>query len=329
MSRRSYPVVENGHIVPTVFQKPWVVDGRVKVHEVGVDRPCRLRPLSKAGTRPAPYRRERPSGEQIDDVEASLNFVEDKAAAPLRDLNEGAPLTKERKGALAQFVGVQLVRGEAFFAERDRVGEILLDIPDGALKPRLLAEAGGDPDRARALLVEKYSTSAEALMTMLRYGGKLGGILGSMRWQVIRFQKPRLVYSDHPVVVWPLGVPETQPFKSQKSGPHQTLEVRVPLGPAVGLLMNWIDQEDDDSMEATPTIAAEFNAFTVAQAEKEWMHRPGREPTIPWRSFSPLSRLIQTGYGRDYVLRTRRFAAAKQFAASVSHRKFAKEIQVI
>ncbi len=329
MNRMSYTAVEEGHIVPKTFQKAWVVDGRVKVHEVGVDKPCRLRPLKKTGVRKAPYRRERPSGEKIDDVEASLNVIETKATEPLRALNRGESLTTERKGILAQFFGIQLVRSSVFQEGRGEIGEFLRQIPADAMKRELLDEASGNVDRARELLVTRYMGSTSAMMAMLQYGTKLAGILGLMRWQLIRFKKPRVVYSDHPVVLWPLGLPETQPFSRQQLGPHQTLEIRVPIGPTVGLLMNWIDRDDDSGMEAPPIVAAEFNAFTVAQAELEWMHQPGREPRILWRKFAPLTRLIQPDYGRDVVVQSRRYAEAGKFTEGIAGWRFATKLPVL
>jgi hypothetical protein len=81
-------------------------------------------------------------------------------------------------------------------------------------------------------------------------------------------------------------------------------------------------------MEANASVAAEFNAFTVSQADPEWMHRPGREPTIPWRKFSPLSRLIDESYDSDAALRTTRHARAEAFQRSVLHKKFVQAIPV-
>lgn len=328
--RKSYPVVEDGHIVPGTYQKAWVLEGRVTVQKVGAtDGAGRLRPIAKVAVRERPYRRVRPNGEEIDDVEASLNVIEGKATEPLRTLNAGGSLTKERKSVLAQFFGIQIVRTSVFQANRTAIVEFIRQIPADAMKPELLAEAGESVDRARELLVEKYTSSTEAMMAMLQYGAKLGGVLGQMRWQLIHFKKPRLVYSDHPVVLWPLGLPESPPFPRQHSGPLRTLEIRVPLGPSVGLLMNWIDQLDDAGMEGTPTVAAEFNAFTVAQAETEWAHRPGRKPLIPWRSFEPLSRLIDPDYRREGVIGSVRFRKAAKFVAEASGRKFVNRLPVL
>ena len=222
-----------------------------------------------------------------------------------------------------------MVRSPVFQEQRGEIADFLRQVAAEDMKPELLEKVGGDVEAAREYLADGYLSSTESMMAMLQYGSKLGGVLGCMRWQLIHFAKPRLVYSDHPVVLWPLDRPETQPFDRQPLGPHRTFEIRVPLGPQVGLLMNWIDEHDDAGMEGTPSVAAEFNAFTVAQAELEWMHRPGPEPMIPWRSFTPLSRMIMPSYDRDYVERSRRFAEAQKFTDRWAGRKFADEIPVV
>jgi hypothetical protein len=249
--------------------------------------------------------------------------IEDKATEALRAINAGESMKQDhRKGILAQFFGVQLVRGAAFFADRSRFIEVLDKVPADLLSHKLLAEANGDPERARKLGKERFREPTEALMAMLQAAPRVGGVLGQMRWHVIRFEKPRLVYSDQPVVVWPMGRAMTAPFTRPHLRPLEALEVRVPIGPRVGLLMNWIDQLDDEKMTSTPTVAAEFNAFTVGQAEKEWMHSPDHEPRVPWKSFEPLSRLIQEGYCRETAIATRRFEAARKFLASAANRRF-------
>jgi hypothetical protein len=62
---------------------------------------------------PAFYRRIRPNGDPIDDVEASGSTIEDKAAAPLRDFIVGKPVTVARQYKQA---GTEIVR-------RDRLGD--------------------------------------------------------------------------------------------------------------------------------------------------------------------------------------------------------------
>ena len=43
--------------------------------------------------------------------------------------------------------------------------------------------------------------------------------------------------------------------------------------------MNWVDLPDAEC-ELETDAAAELNAFTVSQADAEWMHAPGSEPPV-------------------------------------------------
>ena len=86
MKRDSYPVVNDGHIVPVCYLRNFAAGGRVTVNPVdGAQRPSD-RPVRKVATRKRAYRRIRPDSAGIDDVEASLQTIEDKAAPILRVL---------------------------------------------------------------------------------------------------------------------------------------------------------------------------------------------------------------------------------------------------
>lgn len=54
------------------------------------------------------------------------------------------------------------------------------------------------------------------LMTMTTVSAKVSIVLGSMRWQLLRFDEPLLAYSDQPVVVWPMSV---ESFEAPPSEP--------------------------------------------------------------------------------------------------------------
>jgi hypothetical protein len=71
--------------------------------------------------------------------------------------------------------------------------------------PEGLAAAGGDVAVARKKLIEKYLDPTQALLSLLTRSRKLASVLGVMRWSVIRFDRPALAYSDHPVVMWSDG----------------------------------------------------------------------------------------------------------------------------
>jgi Protein of unknown function (DUF4238) len=329
LDRASYPVVNKGHIVPRMYQRAFAVDDKVAVH-VG-DRPnCVAMSTKTSGTRVRYYRRVRPDGEEIDDVEASLAYVEDKATQPLRELIAGEPLTVERKGTLAQFLAVQMLRGPAFFEHRE---QLLLPIIEGMeakdFTPEGLAAAGGDVEVARKRVKEQIFGPTERTRSMLTRSAKLGTVLGYMCWYTVRFASPVLAYSDQPVVMWPIDVASTPAIEKQQFGPLSALEVRVPLAADTALLMNWVDRSDPIDVALETPAAAEFNALTVAQADREWMHRPGGEPEIAEGPLRPLSRLVQPAYDRSVVLASVRRAGAEQFIARVRDREFVKTVEVL
>ena len=107
------------------------------------------------------------------------------------------------------------------------------------------------------------------------------------------------------------------------------LEIRVPIAPDAAILMNWIDRSDEVGVSMKPRAAAELNAFTVAQAEKEWMHRPGSEPEVADDVFSPLSRLIDSTYDRAVAKRSARRAHAEAFNKRSRARKWVNELDVV
>jgi hypothetical protein len=329
LDRASYPTVNKAHIVPRMYQKAFAVKGNVSVHTEG-NRNCVMRSTKTAGTRPAYYRRARPDGELIDDVEASLSVVEDKATDPLRDLIAGGPITVEGKGILAQFIAVQMLRGPAFFEQREQLLMPMIEELDAEhFTPEGLAAAGGDVEVARKRAMDRYLDPTRNLLSMLTRSAKLASVLGLMRWSVVRFDRPALAYSDHPVVMWPMYVESVQPLDNQQFGPLSALEVRVPLAPHVALLADWVDRSDQHDISLAMSAASEFNAFTVAQADREWMHQPGDEPEIATGTLHPLVRLIEPAYDWAALLRSARRATAQQFLASVQGQEFVKVIQVL
>jgi len=84
-----------------MYLRAWAVAGSVRVHVDGAQQ-CVSMKVANAGVRSRYYRRDRPDGSSIDDVEASLSVVEGAAATPLGEIIGGQPLTMERKAVLAQ-----------------------------------------------------------------------------------------------------------------------------------------------------------------------------------------------------------------------------------
>jgi hypothetical protein len=312
-----------------MFQRSFAIDDQVRVHVVGREVPV-LVSTADAGTRSTYYRRVRPTGERIDDIEASLAEVEDKARAPLTELIRGEPLTAERKGALAQFLGVQLMRGPAFFEQREElIVTLLSELQAEDLTTQGLAAVGGDVERARQRATEAYHDPTQRFMTMLTRSVKVATIFGHMRWHVLRFDGPVLAYSDHPIVLWPMKLAASRPFERQGMGPLSAVEVRVPLAPDVAIVMNWVDRSDEIGVRIDPRAAGELNAFTVSQADRQWMHRPGTTPEVPQGEFRPLSRLLSPRYDVPGMLRSARRVRAQRFIERVQNRQHVGSVEVI
>lgn len=142
--------------------------------------------------------------------------------------------------------------------------------------------------------------------------------------------REKVSFSDHPVVVWPMQLERTEPFSRQGLGPLGAIEVRVPLSPQLAVLMTWVDLPDP----ATPArmsqrVAEELNAFTIGQADRQWMHRPGDEPPVATGSMLPLSRIYERGYSSDLVLASQRRLAAQQFLERVQGRQHIDNIELV
>jgi Protein of unknown function (DUF4238) len=329
LKRASFPDVKSSHIVPRMYQRPWAIGDQVAVHVDGAGA-CVQMSTRNAGARSRYYQRTRPSGEKIHDVEASLAHVEDKATEPLSELIAGKRITVERKGGVAQLLALQMLRGPAFFEQREELlAPILDELRPTDFNPQAVAAAGGDVAKVRRKVMSAYLGSTQRFMTMLTASVKMATALSHMRWQVLRFDAPVLAYSDHPVVLWPMDLQRTAPFSRQGLGPLGALEIRVPIAPDAAILMTWVDRSDEANVRLGPLAAGELNAFTIGQADRQWMHRPGLEPAVPGGIFDPLSRLVEHSYDRRIALRSARRATATQFVERVKDRQHVHDVEVI
>lgn len=241
-----YSPVKKGHIVPQVFQRSFAIDEQVAVHVDG-DSDCRPSHIRDAATRSRFYQRTRRDGTAIDDTEASLAVMESTVRPVLADLLRGDPLTAERKGVLAQFLGLQMVRGPAFFEQHSQhIDALVAGLDASRFRAVALREAEGDVAVARERLRGLYSDKTRQLMTMISTSYKLSSVIGCMRWRLLRFDATLLAYSDHPVVVWPLEVGATDGFSEPNLDPMNAIEVSVALSPRLALLMTWANAPDDD-----------------------------------------------------------------------------------
>lgn len=237
------------------------------------------------GTRRRFYRRQRPDGSDIDDIEWSLSQIEANAAPLLRSFATDWPLSGDDKLKLAVLFAFQLLRGPRWKEAYEARTPGFLEEYDAAnptdLSPAELeehsAELAGDSHR---------------LMQMMSTGVTATSVFASMHWALVEFQTPLVATSDHPLVLWP-GVESRSPATAEITllGVLECVEVRLPLSPTHAVLMTWSDHFDDDHVRSKGTRdhAANLNAFTVASAERQWFHRPGRVPPRASGNLRPLS----------------------------------------
>lgn len=105
-----YPNVKNAHIVPQAYLQAWAVDGKLGVVQVQEKKRLELS-VENVGTRSHFYRRKRPDGTEIDDIEWTLSEIESNAAPLLKSFAEAWPLSGDDKLKLATLFAFQLLRG--------------------------------------------------------------------------------------------------------------------------------------------------------------------------------------------------------------------------
>jgi hypothetical protein len=297
-----FPVVKNAHIVPRTYLRGFADDrGQIAIH-VGREVDSHLMNIKKAGTRGKFYARDRPDGTEIHDIEWSLSQVEARAGPVLRQAGEGWPLGVEDKGALATLFALQILRGPRWmdwhkeFTEDYMVGQ---------------RDTGEHEDELIAL-EEHLLSKTETFAKMLDLGKKITPLLASMKWTLLEFKGAWLATSDHPVVLWPLGVRARQPQVTPHGvGLFEALEYRVPISAESAILMTWADGPDTRAL-APKDAAASMNAFTVAEAAPQWFHLPGPSPPIASGSLTPLSPRFLAGYGHEVAASSPRRARVQQ-----------------
>jgi hypothetical protein len=229
-----YPEVKKAHIVPKCYLRNFADGEKIAVRIVGDAATPKITSIDKAGRRGAYYRRTRPDGTEIDDVEWSLAQGERAAAHVLREIRERWPLTLDDKSRLASLFGIQLVRGPRFMAWRaDATTKYL------------------NEQRAAGTEVEGFDEyilgDTQRLVQMLEIGRKLMSAFGSMHWTLLEFPTRVIVTSDHPVVQWPAASGARLPAPTPVGvGVMENLEVRVPVAPDLAVVMTWQDLPDDD-----------------------------------------------------------------------------------
>jgi hypothetical protein len=288
-----YTEVKDAHIVPRVYLKRFaieealmlVIDGKALEKPISID---------SAAIRKRFYRRIRPDGTPIDDVEWSLSQLEGGIASTLQSVRDCWPLPLEGgKAPLSEFFAMQLVRGprwKTWLEQRVRkmVGELRRNPEplrrDSGLLIAVTQKAINETE-------DHLLSETQWLTRMMLVANKLNEVFASMRWHLIEFDEPLLAISDHPVTAWPLEAEYRRPQPTPAGlGVLNFLEVRAPLSPTLALLMTWQDSPDTpNAIQGSEEIAANINAFTIANAERQWMHVPGGSVPIAEGYLDPIS----------------------------------------
>jgi hypothetical protein len=296
-----YPKVKKAHIVPRMYLASWAVDGKISVRLVREGQRL-IQPIENVGIRRRFYRRQRPDGTEIDDVEWTLSEIEKNAAPVLASLEDDWPLGREAKLGLATLLAVQLLRGPRWKGEwLEGTHRFLEEYPD---PPEVPPE---ELQRER----EKLLGDTTRLIHMLSMAPTMATVLVSMHWTLLEFGADVIATSDHPLVTWP-GLsargPEASPFSV---GVLECGEIRFPLSPRRALLMTWTDTPDDERtrVRSMRHHARNLNAFTVSNADRQWFHVPDTSPPVGSGSFLPLSSELLHGYTREAAAKSQRRAA--------------------
>jgi hypothetical protein len=321
-----YPNVKNAHIVPRTYLANWAVDGKIAVWLLPDGRRLADQPVENVGTRRRFYERQRPDGTKIPDVEWSLGEGERAAAPLLRSFDTQWPLSIGEKTQLAELFAYQLLRGPRWKAEYEERTRHWVEKYDREEQPTI-------PPAELEAQTETLLSDSYRLTMMFSSALTAASVFASMHWMMLDFVRPQLATCDEPVVLWP-GAASRAPsaVRISEAGILECIEIRLPLSPTHGLLMTWADTLDNEHVRvrAGRRHAANFNAFTVAAADRQWFHRPGPPPPRASGRLLPLSTQLLPGYDAHAAAHSKRRARASVIANSKIGRELAdREIEVV
>lgn len=253
----TYPKVDRSHIVPQTYLRNFAINDQLAMRLVG-ESGSKTVNVRDAAVRRAFYRRQRPDGTDIDDIEWSLSHIESAVTTLLRGLHPAWPLDLEKKASLAEFVAVQILRGPRWQEWHSEF------VPSAIAEQRADGLPGLDGvaevvagDNILSKFEKKIREPTYRYTRMLSLVPKVASILASMGWTLLTFRRPQLVTSDHPVVVWPLRCSAAKPrHLGFAAGILETLEIRIPISPTLALLMTWREEDASDPVGERSTTSA-------------------------------------------------------------------------
>jgi hypothetical protein len=312
-----YDPAPHSHVVPAGYLRAWAHGKKIAMRCVGIEGAARVISVRDAGVRKNVYRRTRPTGETIYDVEWSLQQAEKAALPIIAKLPAAWPLNLTDKGKVGQFFALQHLRGEAFRKLHEgRVESVLDDVradPEATLKPH--------PGQTATEVIEELETATTSdtyrLTKMMKKIRSVGIVFTSMHWSLIEFGKGRLATSDHPVVVWPLvrGASRKPCANHLQAGEIDTLEVFAPVSPTHLLLMTWRDEKSTvGPLTGEGRHLSTANAFVVANADTQWFHESGVDPWFARGHRPALGTELLAGYDVSEAAGSHRRAKARELA---------------
>lgn len=321
-----YANVKNAHIVPESYLENWAVDGKIAVWLVPEGERLHNQAVENVGTRRRFYRRKRPDGSDIDDIEWTLAQIESNAAPLLRSFDDEWPLSGDDKLKLAVLFAFQLLRGPRWKKAYEHRTLGFLEEYDRA-NPSDLTTAELAEHNAQLL------SDTNRLVMMLSTGITATSVFASMHWTLVEFHAPLVATSDHPLVLWQGGASRS-PTATEitQIGVLECIEIRLPLSPSHAVLMTWSDHADDEHarVRGTKDDAANLNAFTVASADRQWFHRPGKPPPRASGNLRPLSLQLVPDYTREAAAASRRRKHVSAITKEKTERDFRdREIEVV
>lgn len=228
--------------------------------------------------------------------------LESAAIPVIRRATEDWPLPAQERGTLSEFLALQLVRTPAWRA-------FYVNLRENALAAQRHEGGHAMGEDEWQLFEEHMRSDTQRFLAMFRQPPKVGTLLASMHWTLLRFGSDRLITSDQPVVPFADSTTSGSFEIVARRGLAHVPEFRFPLSPRCALLMCWADRRQDADLRGSPAQARMINHSVKMQADRHWFSRPGTSPSHSFGAPEPLTYGLFPDYGPgriDESLRRRR-----------------------
>lgn len=291
------------HLTPQMYLRRFAIDGAVMGQFAG-KQPRRMG-TPVVGVVNGFYTIETPDGSS-DEVEDALMGLEGRANRVFDQLDDGQlPLTITDKVLLAEFIGVQMCRGQQY---RD-LGLVVFDQVTPELRERaraLVHEHAPEHVGAETFDLSTLQSQNQVVLDAIRTSRLATNALANMRWQVVRWSEPVLLSSDQPAICW------HHQHESSPWGMLKATEVRMPLSPTQALITSWHDGPDVSVPIQGDRMAAMSMNFHTDKHAARWRYwQPGTEPVHG----HPAHDVALSG---DRPLKSDRWAFTVQLAQDIS-----------